>query len=34
MAEMQPHLANEFDLIRSWIGAEKLIPPQKGNWAF
>jgi uncharacterized protein YcaQ len=34
IAEMQPHLKAELELIKSWIAAEKLIPPQKGNWAF
>lgn len=34
IAEMRPHLIAELNLIKSWIAAEKLIPPQKGNWAF
>jgi uncharacterized protein YcaQ len=34
LAEMQPHLKTELELIKNWIAAEKLIPPQKGNWAF
>jgi hypothetical protein len=34
MAEMEPSLRAELELIKTWIAAEKLIPPQKGNWAF
>jgi uncharacterized protein YcaQ len=30
--EMAPHLEAEFDLARTFIGAEKLIPPSRGNW--
>jgi uncharacterized protein len=32
--EMEPHLTAELELAKNWIGAEKLIPPSKGNWAF
>lgn len=34
LSEMRPHLLVELELVRNWISAEKLIPPQKGNWAF
>lgn len=31
--EMAPHLQEEFDLARKFVGAEKLIPPSRGNWS-
>ena len=33
-AEMRGPLLAELELVQHWIGAEKLIPRQKGNWAF
>lgn len=34
LAEMHGPLMSELELTKNWIGAERLIPPQKGNWAF
>lgn len=30
--EMAPHLQAELELAMNWVGAEKLIPPLRGNW--
>ncbi len=30
--EMAPHLQAELELAMNWVGAEKLIPPSRGNW--
>ena len=34
LLEIHPHLEQELQLAKNWIGAETLIPPSKGNWAF
>jgi uncharacterized protein YcaQ len=31
--EMAPHLQAEFELAKKFVGAEKLIPPSRGNWS-
>lgn len=30
--EMAPHLKAELERAMKWVGAEKLIPPSRGNW--
>lgn len=32
LSEITPHLKQELELAQSWVGAEKLNPPSKGNW--
>lgn len=33
LGEITPHLRAELQLAKSWVDAEKLNPPSKGNWA-
>lgn len=33
LSEIKPRLIKELRLAANWIGAEKINPPQKGNWA-
>lgn len=32
LSEMRPHLIRELKLAADWIGAEKVNPPNQGNW--